>query len=192
MSDENNTPQDPPELTVLPGGRPSRKLAKTKKKLALRTEQNLTPKMKEIRDRFIAEFLRDFNGPNAYIRAGGPATTAVKMANTFLHEPYVAKRIWEVVELLEEEQIISRKRILAGLVREANYMGIGASHGARVAAYGKLANILGMEQTNVNVKGKIDHTHKGGVMVVPITPGSDAWEQLAEATQKQLKDDVRK
>lgn len=187
MADE---PKDQkPDLQILPGGRPSRKLKKTRDKLATRTEANLTPRMKDIRDRFISEYLRDFNGPMAYIRAGGPNTTAVKMANTFLHEPYVAKKIQEIIDLLEEDQIINRKRILAGLVREANYNGIGASHGARVSAYGKLANILGMEQTNVNLKGDIKF--RGGVMVVPVTPGTDVWEQMATESQKQLQENVR-
>jgi phage terminase small subunit len=161
-------------------------------RLSRRTEENLTPRMKAMRDRFIAEFLVDWSGPNAYIRAGGPASTAAKMASEYLREPYVTKKIYEVLESMEEAEIISRKKVLAGLIREAHYQGIGASHGARVSAWSKLANILGMEQVNVRVEGNVDHNVRGGVMVVPVVPGTDAWEQLASNTQKQLKEDVRK
>jgi hypothetical protein len=165
------------------------KHSQSKERMALRTQENLTPKMKMIRDRYIAEYLVDFNGPKAYIRAGGPATTAAKMSSQFNHEPYVLKKIQECIDSLEEAEIINRKRVLAGLVREANYSGIGASHGARVAAYGTLSKILNMQQTNINLKGDIKV--RGGIMVVPVASPED-WEKLAQVSQKQLKDDVRK
>lgn len=160
------------------------------RKLARRTLENLTPKMKMKRDRFISEYIRDFNGPEAYIRAGGPATSAVKMACEYLREPYVTKRVWEVIEAMDEAELISRKRVLALFIREANYYGIGASHGARVSAIGHIAKVLGMEQENLNIKGDI--RFKGGVMVVPVAPGTDAWEQMAATAQKQLTEGAKK
>jgi hypothetical protein len=163
--------------------------SKTSKKLSLRTRENLTPRMKAIRDRFITEYIRDWCGPSAYIRAGGPSTSATKMATEFLREPYVVQRLTEIIDAMEEEKLLDNKIILMGLIKEARYQGIGASHGARVAAWKSLADIKGIAN-KISVKSEV--THRGGVMVVPVIPGSDTWEQLAANSQKQLKDDVRK
>jgi phage terminase small subunit len=162
--------------------------AQSRERILARTEENITPKMKMKRDRFIAEYLFDFNGIAAYIRSGGPSSTAAKMSNQFLKEPYVLKKIKETIDSLEEAEIINRKRILAGLVREAHYQGIGASHGARVSAYSKLATILGMDAA-VKIDAKVKFA--GGVMVVPMAANVDEWEKVAEASQAQLKGDVR-
>jgi hypothetical protein len=184
-----STPSEPaPVLRVIPGRKPNGN-NKHGKKLARRTLENLTPKMKERRDRFITEYVKDFNGPDAFIRAGGSATVAVKMASEYLREPYVSGQIWTFIDAMEEADLISRKRVIAMFIREANYQGMGASHGARVAAIGHLAKVLGMEQTNVNVKGDIKF--KGGVMLVP-APDPMSWEQAAAEAQRQLKEDVRK
>lgn len=169
---------------------PKKKLhSQSKERIARRTEENLTPRMKDRRDRFIAEYLFDFNGPLAIIRAGGATSTAPKIASQYLHEPYVAKKIRACIEALEEAEIINRKRVLAGLVREAHYQGIGASHSARVAAYAKLAQILGMDAPL-----KIDARVKfaGGVMLVPMPQNTEDWEKMAEQKQIELKNDVRK
>jgi Terminase small subunit len=163
--------------------------AQSPARIKARTEENITPKMKEKRDRFIAEYLVDFNGVHAYIRSGGPATTAAKMSCQFLKEPYVLKKIRETIDALEEANIINRKRILAGLVREANYAGIGASHGARVSAYAKLATILGMDAPiKIDAKVKV----AGGVMLVPMPSNPDDWEKAAVQKQLELKNEVTK
>lgn len=187
----NKAPENAPPapvLRVIPG-RKSNEDNKQGKKLKRRTLENLSPKMKEKRDRFITEYVKDFNGPMAYVRAGGPYTSATKMSGEYLREPYVASRIWEVIDAMEEADLITRKHVIAMFIREANYQGMGASHGARVAAIGHLAKVLGMEQTNVNLKGDIKF--RGGVMLVP-APDPMSWEQAAAEAQRQLKEDVRK
>ncbi len=161
--------------------------SQSKERMARRTEENLTLRMKERRDRFIAEYLVDFKGPEAIIRSGGSSTTAQKMASQFLHEPYVLKKIRETIDILEEKNIINRQRVLAGLVREANYQGIGASHGARVSAYSKLASILGMDAP-LKVEGRFAH----GVMLVPLPQSNEEWEKVAEHAQEVLKGEVKK
>lgn len=165
--------------------------SQTAKKLKRFTEEFMLehPDMKERRDRFIAEYLVDFNGALAYIRAGGPCTTASKMSSQYLREPYVARKIRECIDSLEEAKLINRKRVLAGLVREANYMGIGASHSARVSAYSKLASILGMDAP-VKVDAKVKFA--GGVMLVPFTADPIEWEKKAIEAQKKLKDGADK
>ncbi|HEY9246339.1 MAG TPA: terminase small subunit [Candidatus Methanoperedens sp.] len=163
--------------------------SQTSKKIVRFTEEFMLahPLMKAKRDKFIAEFLIDFNGPLAWIRSGGSYSTAAKMGNQYLREPYVAKKIWEVIDSLEEAKIINRKRILAGLVREANFMGIGASHSARVSAYSKLASILGMDAPQ-KVEAKVKFT--GGVMLVPFSPDAKEWEKNAIEAQKKLKEEA--
>lgn len=165
--------------------------SKNTKQIKLRTEENLTPIMKERRDRFISEYIRDWCGPDAIIRSGGAMTTAVKKFNTYMREPYVQLRLAEIIAAMDEEKLLDNKTILMGLIKEARYQGIGASHGARVTAWKALANIKGLEKTNVNVRGQVDHNVRGGVMLIPVIPGSEEWEKLAEASQKQLKDEVR-
>jgi phage terminase small subunit len=163
------------------------KLSKTAKKLLRRTEENLTPLMKQRRDQFIAEYLVDWRGPAAWIRSGGSPNSAAKMAYELLREPYVTRKIREQVDAMEEANLINRNRILAGLVREANYQGVGASHGARVSAYHVLAKILGMEAP-VKVEAQVSC----GVMLIPAGTSVDNWERDAIDVQAQLKADVRK
>jgi hypothetical protein len=190
-------PDDPPEdsevnvikLVHPEAGKPiSKTLARVRKK---DDEYFSTrPKLKARRDRFISEYIRDFDSTGAFIRAGGPCTTAAKQSWEYLHEPYVLARLQEVVKAMAEVDLIDNKVILMGLIKEARFCGIGASHGARVTAWKTLAQIKGMEKTVVS--GDINHNVRGGVMIVPVMPSSDQWEQLASNSQKLLKEDVRK
>lgn len=152
-----------------------------------KTEEAMTPLEKANRDRFINEYLVDWRGPQAWIRAGGSESNASIKARELLKEPYVARKIREQVDLIEQSQLINRNRVLAGLVREANYLGVGASHSARVAAYTVLAKILGMEASI-----KVDHEIRGGVMLIPAGVPVEDWEKNAIDVQSQLKLDVRK
>ena len=157
-------------------------------KIAKRTEDKMTPKMKLRRDRFVQEYIVDFNGTLAALRIGIPAASASKQASELLREPYVQKKLQEYILLVEEDVLVDRKRVLAGLVKEANWYGMDSSHSARVQAYGKLAKILGMEIENI----KQDVTVRGGVMIVPVHADINSWEQQAAQSQKQLKQEVRK
>lgn len=178
-------PAPPPPLRLIPG-RKANGDNKFGRKLSRRTLENLTPKMLEVRNRFIAEYVKDFKGPEAYIRATGKSGSALKMSAELLREPYVSTRIWDVIDSMSESEMINTQRILAGLIREANYAGMGASHGARVTAWTVLAKIKGMVQNNVNIKGEMDH--KGGVMLVPVNPSEQSWEEATVAAQQKLKE----
>lgn len=153
--------------------------------------EDLTPKRKRMLDLFVDEYIVDFNPTNACIRAGFKVKFPYQKAQRLLREPYVQKKIWQVVENIDEKMLVSRKKVLGMLLREANFDAHGASHGARVAAIGKLATVLGMDQHNINIKGNINHNVRGGVMLVPLMPGTEEWEKLASNSQKQLKDDIR-
>ena len=124
---------------------PSQASKSHQQKLAERTEDGITPTMKARRDAFVLEYLVDFKQTAAAIRMGTPAGSAPQRASEYMHEPYVLQQIQLKLEEMEEAHIVTRNRILAGLLREAGFEAPGASHAARVNAWGKLAGILGME-----------------------------------------------
>lgn len=140
------------------------------------------------RERFLLEYVKDFHGTNAALRIGIPKVSAAKQASEMLSEPYCQKRLQDLIDEMKEETIVTRNRVLAGLLREANgYFGV-LSHGARVQAWARLAKILGMEKTEVNTNVTVN----GGVMVVPMAASLEEWEKTSAVSQEKLKQDVRK
>ena len=175
--------QEEEEMKVSSGPNAKHPGTKNSLKLAHRTEENLTPAMKIRRDRFIRQYVIDFNGTKAAIRAGMPARSAPKAASEMLREPYVQKELHKYILTVEENVLVSRNTVIAGLVREANDHSLGASHAARVNALGKLAEILGMKID----RARLDVTVNNGVMVVPLAESLNDWEQRAIETQEHLK-----
>lgn len=165
---------------------PNSRLGKT---LSKRTEENLRASQKVFRDKFITEYLIDFNAAQAYLRAGGKkqGKALYNAAYELTHEPYVASQIRKCIDDADEKNLVTRKRILAGLVREANRDGMGSQHGARVNAWGKLASIMGMEVRRVEANVGI----RAGVLIVPATEDMATWEQRSAAAQLALKEAVR-
>ena len=108
---------------------------------------NLSKTERALRDRFVDEYVKDYDAFNAALRIGYAEAFAIQYSQQFLREPYTQKRISEVQEQLGEtgEEAQHKKRIIAGLYREANNRGMGSSHGGRVAAYNTLIKMLGLE-----------------------------------------------
>ncbi len=154
-------------------------------------DQGLVPAPTETQrimlDRFVEQFLRDYDAVEACRRLGYGTEHARSFARQFMETPYVANKIRDVEEAEKEEDDeaeMMRRRVKAGLLREANNFGEGTSQSARVAALVALGKIAGME-TN-----KVEHTHKGGVMFAPATATDvDAWESAAMGNQKELHTD---
>lgn len=105
----------------------------------------LTKQEKALRQRFVAEYLADYDAFAAAIRLGYQEAFAQQYAKQFLTEPYTLKLIKEKEAefgiLTEEDQ--HRKKIVAGLYREAHSRFNSGS--ARVAALTQLAKIIGIE-----------------------------------------------
>jgi len=105
----------------------------------------LTKQEKALRQRFVAEYLADYDSVGAAIRLGYQEAFAQQYAKQFLTEPYTLKLIKEKEAefgiLTEEDQ--HRKKIVAGLYREAHSRFNSGS--ARVAALAQLAKIVGIE-----------------------------------------------
>lgn len=154
-------------------------------------ESVLSPREKELRAKFVEEYLYDYDAVAAAIRIGFAEAFAVEYARQFLTEPYVLKLIKEResagLDDPDEDEIL-RRRVKRMLLREANLQGKNARHSARVAAITKLANILEMDGA---VKMKQEVTHRGGVMMVPGIADLDEWEQAATESQEKLMRDAR-
>jgi hypothetical protein len=177
-------------------------------RLARRTEENLTDAMKHRRDVFIREYLRDFNGAQAWLRMKAEVdpqdahktytpAQAAEHAYQLKNEPYVAKRIAELVDSLEVANMLSQQRVLAMLIRDAELQGIGAKHAARVSAQKVLVDVLGMSTQAKAAAARAEPGPgqggpRGGVMVVPGVAAVDDWEASAAPAQAKLKEDVRK
>ena len=152
--------------------------------------QDLSGKEKELRDKFVDEYLLDFDQTAAAIRIGFSASFAQTYAEKFMTEPYVRQRIAALqTAMAEDEKIeaeLDRRRIRAALMREAHYQGPGSSHAARVSALSKLASIRDMDAPT---KIKSEVALRGGVMMVPGIANLEDWEKAAQASQTQLQED---
>lgn len=103
----------------------------------------LTPKQA----RFIDEYLIDFNGTQAYMRAGYKAKnedSAAVLASKLLRNVKVQEAIQAAQAKLSEACSVTQKMVIDGLKAEATLTGEGSSHSARVSAWGLLGKHLGM------------------------------------------------
>lgn len=172
-------------------GKRGRKLTnpKTIEKAALATEQNIDLKKKMFLDKFIYEYLHDFNSSMAWIRAGGAPSHATTGGPESLRTQYVQLQLREVTNHLEAENLVTAGEIIMGIKREAHHFGDDGSSSARVKAWGMLAKIKGMDVPKP--KDPADQGPKGGVMHVPLAATTVEWEEVAMQSQSQLKADVR-
>lgn len=141
-----------------------------------------------LRDLFVKEYLIDHNAVSAAMRCGFNGQTAPQYAHQFMDEPYVQKKLAEaqskILDIDSEEGDVERQRIIAGLIREANYRGPGSSHSARVAALSKLSAIFKLESTSAANLGE-----QSGVMEVPGVASVENWQEVASSQQEKLKND---
>lgn len=105
----------------------------------------LTKQERAVRQRFVAEYLEDYDEVGAALRLGYSAAFAEQYAKQFLSEPYTRKILKEKEAefgVLPEGDL-HRKKIVSGLYREAHSRFNSGS--ARVAALTQLAKITGIE-----------------------------------------------
>ena len=140
------------------------------------------------RRRFVYEYIKDFNGADAIRRLGYQCKRPNVKAADFLAEPYTQHLLWDLVAKADEKAIVTRNEVLFGLKKEANHSGPDGHSSSRIAAWGKLAKILGMEITKI--EGNM--THSGGVMAVPFSGSLADWEKASKLAQAKLKTEVKK
>lgn len=153
-------------------------------------QRSYTPREIQLRDRFAKEYLLDYDPIGAAVRVGYNRGIAKEYAQRFMEEPYVERKIKQLESApeTEEEESVVRKRIIAGLNREANYFGPGSSAASRVAALGKLAQLKGMEpvkQTKTELTGP-EGSPLAGTFVLPGIMDPEQWEKAAAQQQADL------
>ena len=144
-----------------------------------------------LRDRFVVEYLVDYDGLKAAIRIGYSYSFAKQFSTQFLNEPYVLNKIkqGEVSPEIEFDEGDQRKKIVVALWREANNLGAGSSQSARVAALSKLSAFYGMDAPVKSVReltGKDGAPIGAGVFVVPGLVTAEEWAKQAELQQSDL------
>lgn len=129
-------------------------------------EQDIPPLQRQLFDRFVSEYLQDFNWIQATLRVGYPGKVAADYAQKFKETPYILRRIEQAKRAKPHSADVEenyRHQVINALLREAQYSGAGSSHGARVGALSKLTSILDMEaatktEATVEHKGSVEHT----------------------------------
>lgn len=111
----------------------------------------LTTKQK----RFVEEYLIDFNATQAAIRAGYSENSAYSIGQENLKKPEIKGEIDKLTDKMTERALITKERIIQGLLNEAETFGEGSSHSARVSAWAHLGKHLQMFTDKVEVTGKM-------------------------------------
>lgn len=145
----------------------------------------------ELRDRFVKEYLTDYDAYKAAIRIGYAPAYAKDFSQRFMLEPYVLSKIADAEggssDDLDVE--VQKKMIVAALWREAKNMGMGSSQAARVAALSKLSAFYGMDApktSKTELTGADGQPLGSGVFVVPGMVTAEDWAKQAEAQQAEL------
>lgn len=101
-------------------------------------------KLNEKQYRFVQEYIVDYNATQAAIRAGYSPKTAYSNGQRLLKHAEVQAAIKEIQDKATDKAIVDRNMVLAGLLKEAEFKGQGASHAARVSAWEKIGKTMGM------------------------------------------------
>lgn len=145
--------------------------------------RHVHPRTQAVRRAFVAEFCKDFNGVAALARLGFVYETPAVTANLWLKEPFTQYVLDKYLTEAKDEAFVTRGKVIAGLVREANGYGGDCSGASRVSALRSLGKILGLEIT----KAEVSVTTPGGVILVPIGGTPEDWERNAASAQANLK-----
>jgi hypothetical protein len=156
--------------------------------------RKLAPEAIFKRQEFAKAYLIDCDPTMAALRCGLADPEDLDSARAtgwyYFRQPETLAAIQAFSATLENDKIVSRDRVLMGLLEEANYRGLGSSHSARVAAWGKIAQMLGAEKPadpNAPDPTKV----RGGVMLIPMAQSIEEWEGAATRSQSALKAAVR-
>lgn len=156
----------------------------------------LSKSEKDIRDRFVAEYMKDNDAVQAAVRIGFIHVFALDWGPRFMLETYTLNKIETAKRAIVEKNVSKqtieedKAEIISALRREMNYMGPGSSQAARVAAASKLASLRDMDPIK-KVDKTLNMRERGGVMRVPGIANVQEWEDAAIASQTALLKDVQ-
>lgn len=183
VADQTHRPWEPKPVPV-----EGRIVQQAKTKAERNQRRNLPPESIFKRQEFAKNYLIDCCHMTAAIRMGADPEDAGRIGRELLNDPITLAAIQAYSSRIEKDKIVTRERIMMGLFEEANNRGFGSSASARVAAWARLAAMIGAEKPAGEDKGK---EARGGVMLVPYAGGIDAWEAAAKGQQTLLKASVR-
>lgn len=150
-------------------------------------EDELSVLQKELRSKFVDEWMFDEDPLKACIRIGFKPSFAHTYSSQFMEESYVLNLIKERKQALIKSETVNEddEALVINALREACKHGPYAS---RVAAAGRLAVIRGLD-----APAKMEQTlaMKGGVMVLAPDTSTAAWEAQAAASQQALVQDTQ-
>lgn len=138
-------------------------------------------------ERYIDEYVFDFDAVKACQRLGYSPEVAQQQAVLIMRDPGTQTRLREA---MEDQRLDSRlpNRVISMLMREANDYGEGSTGAARVSALRQLSNILGMDDLPQKQKEIEADVVDGSVMVLPQIADVSNWEETAVAAQENLRD----
>lgn len=104
---------------------------------------------------FVEEYMTDFNGTQACIRAGYSAKTAYSKANCLLKEPEVKEYLNELMEERKKRLGIEERQLIERVNEIAKY---GEKDADRLKANELLLKYLGViqDKRELNLKGRVE------------------------------------
>ncbi|MCD1645266.1 terminase small subunit [Aurantimonas coralicida] len=108
--------------------------------------------------RFVEEYLIDLNATQAAIRAGYSAKAAQGQGSRLLSNAMVARAVAEGAHKRATKAEVTAQDVLIGLHREATREGDGASHAARVSAWGLLGKYHKLFTDRIEAEVSLDVT----------------------------------
>lgn len=102
--------------------------------------QELTTKQQ----RFVEEYVIDFNASRAAISAGYSEKTARSISSELLTKPDIRRAVKAHLDELSTDSYVSREVILTGLLKEAMGRGENSTPASRVNAWSQLGKLSGL------------------------------------------------
>ena len=112
--------------------------------------------------RFVEEYVVDFNGTEAAIRAGYSPKTAHSIGWENLRKPEIQKHIRAEIERLQKATGVTAEEVIRGLHAEAQDKSEGSKHSARVSAWSWLGKHFRL------FTERHEHTVQGEVVVTEV------------------------
>ena len=106
---------------------------------------------------FIEEYIVDFNGTQAAIRAGYSEHTANEQSSQLLAKLNIQEALAEALLARSDRVNITRDEVIGMLRREANFFDEGATHGGRVTAITQLGRHLALFTDKLETKQRLTH-----------------------------------
>ncbi len=119
----------------------------------------MTKEEKDLRDKFVSEYLEDYSAINALLRMGYEYSYAEMYSSKFMAEPYTQKKIKELQDEISigNDENIHRKKVLSRLYMEAyNPENKDATRVKALAEIAKVTGLLAPIKTEVTTKQEMD------------------------------------